>query len=51
MGEEGPSRFVDGELIERLLDCPPEIQQEIVKELEVDVEDVKLMVENLRRIH
>jgi DNA damage-binding protein 1 len=51
MGEEGPNRFVDGELIERFLDCPPEIQLEIAKELEVDVEDLKLMVENLRRIH
>jgi DNA damage-binding protein 1 len=51
MGEEGPNRFVDGELIERFLDCPPEIQEEIVKELDVDVEDAKVMVENLRRIH
>jgi len=33
------------------LDCSPEIQEEIVKELEVDVEEVKAMVENLRRIH
>lgn len=54
MGEQGPSRFVDGELIERFLDCSDEVQQEIVSDLEkfgVDVEDVRGMVESLRRIH
>ena len=51
MGEEGPSRFVDGELIERFLDCSDEIQAEIVKDLGVEVEDMRGMVEALRRIH
>ena len=53
MGDEGPSRFVDGELIERFLDCSQEVQEEVVKELPggIGVEDVKGMVEALRRIH
>lgn len=53
MGDEGPSRFVDGELIERFLDCSAEVQEEVVKELPggIGVEDVKGMVEALRRIH
>lgn len=50
-GDRGPSRFVDGELIERFLDCGEEVQREIVAELGVDVEEMKGMVESLRRIH
>ncbi|KAK4494171.1 hypothetical protein PRZ48_014469 [Zasmidium cellare] len=34
MGDQGPSRFVDGGLIERFLDCSEEVQQEIVGDLE-----------------
>ncbi|KAI9880598.1 MAG: hypothetical protein M1830_001949 [Pleopsidium flavum] len=48
---EEPFRFVDGELIERFLDCRGKVQQEIVEGLGVDVEDVKGMVESLRRLH
>lgn len=53
MGDEGPSRFVDGELIERFLDCDVQVQEEVVKALpgELGVEEVKGMVEGLRRIH
>lgn len=54
MGEQGPSRFVDGDLIERFLDCTEEVQKEIVgdlKKFEVDVEEVRSMVESLKRIH
>ena len=53
MGDEGPSRFVDGELIERFLDAPVSVQEEVVKDLPggVGVEEVKGMVEALRRIH
>ena len=53
MGEEGPSRFVDGELIERFLDCPEDVQREVIKDLPgvTDVEEVRGMVEGLRRIH
>lgn len=51
MGEEGPNRFVDGELIEKFLDCSEEVQEEIIKDLGVGIDDVRLMVESLRRIH
>jgi DNA damage-binding protein 1 len=51
MGEEGPSRFVDGELIERFLDCGVDVQMEVAKELGGDVEELKSMVEGLKRIH
>ena len=53
LGEEGPSRFVDGELIERFLDCSEEIQREVIKDLPGvgDLEEVRGMVEQLRRIH
>lgn len=52
-GEEGPARFVDGELIERFLDCPVEVQEAVVKDLpgEVGVEEIRGMIEGLRRIH
>lgn len=46
-----PFRFVDGELVERFLDCAPRVQEEIVEGLGVDVEDVRGMVESLRRLH
>ncbi|KAK5121541.1 hypothetical protein LTR85_005375 [Meristemomyces frigidus] len=51
MGEEGPMRFVDGELIERFLDAEEELQGVVCGELGVGVEEVRGMVEGLRRIH
>lgn len=48
---EEPNRFVDGELIERFLDCDAELQETIVKGLGVDVEEVRGMVESLKRLH
>ena len=49
---EEPYRFVDGELIEGFLDLGSEVQEEVVGELgEVDVEEVRGMVEGLRRLH
>ncbi len=53
MGEEGPGRFVDGELIERFLDCGEEVQREVIKDLPggMGLEEVRGMVEGLRRIH
>jgi DNA damage-binding protein 1 len=53
MGERGPERFVDGELIERFLDCDVRVQEEIVGALggEWSVEGVREMVESLKRIH
>jgi DNA damage-binding protein 1 len=54
--EEAPMRFVDGELVERFLDCSSEVQEECIKGLMVDsvpvtVDAVKEMVEALRRLH
>ena len=46
-----PFRFVDGELIEKFLECPPDVQREVVEGLDMDVDDVKAAVESLRRIH
>lgn len=54
MGEEGPMRFVDGELVEMFLDLKADVQAAVVKELGeegVNVEGVKEMVESLRRVH
>lgn len=53
MGEEGPSRFVDGELIERFLDCDEAVQKEVIKDLPggLELEEMRGMVEALRRIH
>ncbi|KAL8769917.1 MAG: hypothetical protein Q9209_004164 [Squamulea sp. 1 TL-2023] len=50
---EEPFRFVDGELIEKFLDCPSNLQQSICEEVGVqaDVEEMRAMVEELRRIH
>ena len=33
MGDEGPSRFVDGELIERFLDWGEDLQEEVCRGL------------------
>ncbi|KAL4912301.1 mono-functional DNA-alkylating methyl methanesulfonate N-term-domain-containing protein [Aspergillus aurantiobrunneus] len=46
-----PYRFVDGELIERFLTCEPAVQKEIVDMVGKNVEEVKVLVEALRRLH
>ncbi|KAL8811233.1 MAG: hypothetical protein Q9200_001960 [Gallowayella weberi] len=48
-----PFRFVDGELVEKFLDCPAGLQERICEEVgaQADVEEVRAMVEGLRRIH
>jgi DNA damage-binding protein 1 len=46
-----PYRFVDGELIERFLDFDRETQQELVQGLGGGVDEVKGIVEWLRRLH
>ncbi|KAL8940928.1 MAG: hypothetical protein Q9211_002047 [Gyalolechia sp. 1 TL-2023] len=48
-----PFRFVDGELIEKFLDCPMSMQDSICGELggKVDAEEMRAMVEGLRRVH
>ncbi|TKA64635.1 hypothetical protein B0A49_06908 [Cryomyces minteri] len=48
---EEPMRFVDGEFVERFLDCSAEVQEKVVEGLGMDVEDVRGMVEGLRRLH
>ena len=48
---EEPMRFVDGELIEKFLDCSPDLQEKVVQGLDADLEEVKSMVEQLRRLH
>lgn len=50
---EEPFRFVDGDLIERFLDCGAGVQESICEELggKVNAEEVRAMVEGLRRIH
>lgn len=51
--EEEPTRFVDGELIERFLDVSEEVQSKAVEGLgaEWNVEAVRGLVEGLRRLH
>ncbi|KAL2869229.1 DDB1/RSE1 family protein [Aspergillus lucknowensis] len=46
-----PYRFVDGELIERFLACEPNVQKEIIDMVGKSVEEVKVMIEALRRLH
>jgi DNA damage-binding protein 1 len=46
-----PFRFVDGELIERFLDVDEEVQKEICAGLGPSVEDVRNLVEELKRLH
>ncbi|KAI9806164.1 MAG: hypothetical protein M1826_004677 [Phylliscum demangeonii] len=47
-----PFRFVDGDLIERFLDCSSALQVEMVADLAVDadVDEVRNMVEGLKRL-
>ena len=46
-----PFRFVDGELIERFLDMDDRVQEEICRGLGPSVEDVRNLVEELKRLH
>lgn len=46
-----PFRFVDGELIERFLDVDEKVQAEICVGLGPSVEDVRNLVEELKRVH
>ncbi|KAL5428547.1 hypothetical protein PMIN04_000694 [Paraphaeosphaeria minitans] len=48
---EEPFRFVDGEFVERFLDVDEAVQEKAVEGLGVGVEEVKAMVEALRRLH
>ena len=46
-----PFRFVDGELIERFLDISEDDQREVCKGLGPSVENVRGLVEELKRMH
>lgn len=48
---EEPYRFVDGEFLERFLDADEEVQSKAVEGLGVGVEEMKGLVEGLRRLH
>ncbi|PMD35985.1 hypothetical protein L207DRAFT_556516 [Hyaloscypha variabilis F] len=46
-----PFRFVDGELIERFLDVDEEVQKEVCAGLGPSVEDLRNLIEELKRLH
>ncbi|KAI9778235.1 MAG: DNA damage-binding protein 1 [Peltula sp. TS41687] len=48
-GEE-PYRFVDGELIEKFLNCSDDLQSNIAEELGEELDTLRVMVEGLRRL-
>ncbi|KAI0380135.1 mono-functional DNA-alkylating methyl methanesulfonate N-term-domain-containing protein [Hypomontagnella monticulosa] len=48
---EGPFRFIDGEFLERFLDIDEKTQAEICAGLGPDVEDMRNLIEELKRIH
>lgn len=48
---EAPFRFLDGELLERFLDVDEDLQKEICQGLGPSVEDMRNMVEELKRMH
>ncbi|KAM0258586.1 hypothetical protein ACHAQJ_003757 [Trichoderma viride] len=48
---EGPYRFVDGEMIERFLDLDESKQELVCEGLGPSVEDMRNLIEELRRMH
>lgn len=42
---------MDGELIERFLDVDEDVQEEICQRLGPSVEDIRNLVEGLKRLH
>ncbi|CAK7268161.1 hypothetical protein SEPCBS57363_002953 [Sporothrix epigloea] len=46
-----PLRFLDGEMLERFLDLDEELQDEVAKGLGPSVEDLRNMIEELKRLH
>ena len=48
---DGPFRFLDGELLERFLDVDEATQEEICRGLGPSTEDMRNIVEDLRRVH
>lgn len=48
---EAPFRFIDGEFVERFLDVSEVLQEEICSKIGLKSEDVRGLVEGLRRLH
>lgn len=48
---DAPFRFVDGDLLERFLDLPEELQEQACVGLGPNVEDMRTMVEDLKQLH
>ncbi|KAJ1331792.1 DNA damage-binding protein 1 [Microdochium nivale] len=48
---DAPFRFVDGDLLERFLDLPEELQEQACVGLGPSVEDMRTMVEDLKQLH
>lgn len=48
---ETPFRFVDGEMVERFLDLDEDTQAKVCKDLGPSVEDMRNIIEELRRLH
>ena len=48
---EGPFRFIDGEMIERFLDIDEGKQELVCEGLGPSVEDMRNIIEELRRMH
>ncbi|KAI1143103.1 mono-functional DNA-alkylating methyl methanesulfonate N-term-domain-containing protein [Hypoxylon sp. FL0543] len=48
---DGPFRFIDGEFLERFLDIDEQAQKEVCAGLGPDVEAMRNLVEELKRIH
>jgi DNA damage-binding protein 1 len=48
---DAPFRCVDGELVERFLDLDDALQDELCRGLGPAVEDVRNMIEELKRLH
>lgn len=48
---DGPYRFVDGEMVERFLDLDEEKQALVCKGLGPNVDDMRNLLEELRRMH
>ncbi|EFX05445.1 uv-damaged DNA-binding protein [Grosmannia clavigera kw1407] len=46
-----PFRFVDGELLERFLDVGEDVQKEVAQGLGPSVEDLRNIIEELKRLH
>lgn len=47
---EGPVRFVDGELVEQFLGLDEETQRHVARGLNADAEELRVLVEGLRRL-